>query len=246
MCPYVCHVCSYIAIIYFFTTNVAAQGWINAHATFYGDMQGHQTEEGACGYEVFKEGYGLATAALSTALYQKGAKCGSCYEIKCVNSPSCKPGSIRVTATNLCPPSNGPQAWCNSPKHHFDLTEPMFLKIGQYKAGIVPVQYRRVHCVRLGGIKFLLTGNPNFLLVLVHNVGGAGDVTSMKIKGSKNNIWAQMSRNWGMNWKAGGGVLTGQALSFKVTTSDGKTLALNNVAPSNWQFGQTYQGKANF
>ncbi|KAJ8452278.1 hypothetical protein Cgig2_006083 [Carnegiea gigantea] len=230
------------------TVTMAAgqQGWIEAHATFYGDMQGHETEQGACGYDVFKEGYGLQTAALSEALFLNGATCGSCYEIKCVNSEWCiqGAGSIQVTATNLCPHSTGPAAWCNPPLKHFDLAEPMFLKIAQYKGGIVPVQFRRVPCVRQGGLKFLLDGNPNWLLVLVFNVAGAGDVTGMKIKGSSGS-WAPMVRNWGMKWQATGN-LYGQALSFQVTASDGKTIQLDNVVPSNWQFGQSFEGKLNF
>ncbi|XP_074304781.1 expansin-A25-like [Silene latifolia] len=239
------HICNYLAIISVFITNVAAQGWLDGHATFYGDMQGHTTEQGACGYDVFKEGYGLATTALSTTLFEDGAKCGSCYELKCVNSPWCKSGTIQVTATNLCPPSSGPQAWCNPPAHHFDLTEPMFLKIGQYKAGIVPVQYRRTPCVRQGGVSFYLGGNPYFLLVLVYNVAGAGDIKAMRIKGSHSSNWVQMSRNWGMNWQVSE-QLVGQGISFQLMASDGKTLELDNVVPSNWQFGQSFRGNSNF
>ncbi|KAL9243282.1 hypothetical protein vseg_017189 [Gypsophila vaccaria] len=244
MCSHIIHHAFVYVIIISFFTSVNAQGWIDGHATFYGDMAGGTAEFGACGYDTFKDGYGLATTALSTALYESGAKCGSCYELKCVNSPWCISGTIQVTATNLCPPSTGPQAWCNPPAHHFDLTEPMFLKIGQYKAGIVPVQYRRVPCGRQGGVKFQFSGNPNFILVLVYNVGGVGDVTSMKIKGSKTN-WVQMGRNWGMNWQTNV-VLTGQTLSFQVTTSDAKTLEFDDVVPSNWQFGQTFEAKSNF
>ncbi|XP_074304780.1 expansin-A23-like [Silene latifolia] len=226
-------------------TNVAAGGWIDAHATFYGDMQGHTTEQGACGYDVFKEGYGLETTALSTALFENGAKCGSCFEIKCVNSKWCKPGAgpIKVTATNFCPPSTGPEAWCNAPMHHFDLTEPMFLKFAIYQGGIVPVQYRRIRCARQGGVKFMINGNPYFLLVLVYNVGGVGDVTGVQIKSSGN--WVSMNRNWGMNWSVGQGY-TGHALSFKVTTSDGRSIQADNVAPANWRFGQSFESKSQF
>ncbi|OWM74804.1 expansin-A23-like [Punica granatum] len=223
--------------------------WYDAHATFYGDMKGGETMQGACGYgDLFQQGYGLATTALSAALFNDGLTCGACYEIKCVNDPQwCikGAGSVIVTATNFCPSAPGGQSgWCNPPQKHFDLSMPMFTKLAYYKAGIIPVQYRRTTCVKQGGVKFQIKGNPNFDLVLVYNVGGAGDVINIKIKGSSTG-WIQMSRNWGQNWQAGT-VLKGQSLSFQVTVSDGTMIEFDNVAPPNWQFGQTYDGGKNF
>ncbi|XLR27224.1 hypothetical protein S83_055124, partial [Arachis hypogaea] len=126
--------------------------WMQAHATFYEGGSG--TYGGACGYEdVVKDGYGMEIAALSTVMFKGGEACGGCYEIKCAsdstqgcNNAGRGQSSIFVTATNLCPPNynqasnNG--GWCNSPREHFDLAKPTFLKIAQYKTGIVPVQYR--------------------------------------------------------------------------------------------------------
>ncbi|TYI20473.1 hypothetical protein ES332_A07G240500v1 [Gossypium tomentosum] len=155
--------------------------WINAHATFYGGGDASGTMGGACGYgNLYSQGYGVNTAALSTALFNNGLSCGACYEI-------------------------------------------------------------RVWCKRRGGIRFTINGHSYFNLVLVTNVGGAGDVRSVAIKGSRTK-WQLMSRNWGQNWQSNS-YLNGQSLSFVVTTSDGRAVVSYNVAPSSWSFGQTYIGR---
>lgn len=209
-------------------------------------MYTSNSTEGACGYgDLFKQGYGLETTALSTALFNDGLTCGACFEIMCYNAPQwCHPGTIRVTATNFCPPNyslpsdNG--GWCNPPRKHFDLSMPMFLKIAEYKAGIVPVLYRRTSCFKTGGIKFEIKGNPWWILVLVYNVAGIGDVTNVNIKGS-NTGWLQMSRNWGQNWQTSV-QLKGQSLSFQVFTRC-NMMQSDNAGPANWQFGQTFEGR---
>ncbi|KAF5190168.1 Expansin-a7 [Thalictrum thalictroides] len=226
--------------------------WTQAHATFYGDETARETMGGACGYgNLFSSGYGTDTAALSSQLFKDGYACGSCYQIKCVESPYCNKNVAftTVTATNICPPNwsqdsnNG--GWCNPPRSHFDMSKPAFMKIAYWRAGIVPVLYRRVPCIKNGGIQFSFQGNGYWLLVYVTNVGGGGDIANMWVKGSKTD-WISMSHNWGASYQAFA-TLGGQALSFKITSYTTKqTIVLWNVAPSNWNVGLSYKCSGNF
>ena len=85
-----------------------------------------------------------------------------------------------------------------------------------------------------------MNGFDYFNLVLVTNVAGSGDVAQMYIKGSSTG-WIQMKRNWGQNWQCDT-ILVGQRLSFIVVLSHGHVVTSYDVAPSNWRFGQTFEG----
>ncbi|XP_037475001.1 expansin-A31-like [Triticum dicoccoides] len=205
-----------------------------------------QSSGGVCGYSnLYDQGYGVDNVALSMELFDDDASCGQCYLIICNTSKTwwCKPGTaVTVSATNLCPPNwalpghNG--GWCNTPRQHFDMSQPAWEKIAIYRAGIVPVLYQRVKCWRQGGSRFTVAGFNYFQLVLITNVAGSGSVAMASIKGS-NTGWIQMSRNWGANWQCLSG-LAGQALSFAVTTTGGQYLLFENVVPAWWKFGQTF------
>ncbi|KAL9239338.1 hypothetical protein vseg_013673 [Gypsophila vaccaria] len=220
--------------------------WRPARATFYGGSDGSGTYDGACGYgdmQKLGKGYGPVTVAISTHLFEKGLACGACYELKCEDaSKGCKPGapSVTVTATNECPDGG----WCAPPQEHFDLSQPAFGQLAEFKTGVVSLQYRRVPCIRSGGMRFYISpsSNPYFLLVLVSNVAGAGDVRSVMVKGDKGKPFVEMKRNWGQYWESREN-LVGQSMTFRVRTSDGRKVTSWHVAPKDWHFGQTYEGK---
>ncbi|KAK4260507.1 hypothetical protein QN277_003608 [Acacia crassicarpa] len=226
--------------------------WALAHATFYGDETASATMGGACGYgNLFMNGYGTDTVALSSTLFNNGFACGTCYQIKCYQSSACHKDVMltTVTATNLCPPNwaepSDDGGWCNPPRVHFDMSKPAFMKIADWNAGIVPVVYRRVPCQRNGGLRFAFQGNGYWLLVYVMNVGGGGDIGNMWVKGSRTG-WISMSHNWGASYQAFA-TLDGQDLSFKITSYTTKqTVIAWNVAPSGWSVGLTYSSNVNF
>ncbi|KAJ0968851.1 hypothetical protein J5N97_021728 [Dioscorea zingiberensis] len=229
-------------------SSAALTEWRPARASYYAAADPRDSVGGACGYgDLGRAGYGMATTGLSEALFAKGAACGGCYEVRCVEELRfCIPGtSIVVTATNICAPNYGLPSdaggLCNPPNHHFVMPIAAFEKIAIWKAGVMPIQYRRIKCIREGGVRFTIDGRGFFHTVLISNVAGAGDVTEVKIKGPMTG-WLSMGRNWGQNWHISAD-LRGQALSFEVTTSDGVTLTTYNVAPRDWSFGRTYIGK---
>ncbi|CAN1196864.1 EXPA2 [Linum perenne] len=241
-----------LTIFSIFLDDCVAHEWKRAHATFY--EGGPSTFGGACAFkDVEKLGYGTNTAALSSALFMGGRSCGACFELRCVDDPQwCKLGqpSLMVTATDHCPPNpslpSNAGGWCNPPLEHFDIAKPAFHTLAEEKCGIIPVEYRRVPCRKQGGIKFSFSGNPWFIQVVITNVAGAGDVTAVAVKVEGTEVWTNMERDWGETWKTSNHELCGKCLTFKVTSSDGRCVTAHNVAPKDWQFGQTYESRENF
>ncbi|CAH8325520.1 unnamed protein product [Eruca vesicaria subsp. sativa] len=226
----------------------SASEWRPARATYYAATNPRDAVGGACGYgDLVKSGYGMATVGLSETLFERGQICGACFELRCVDDLRwCIPGtSIIVTATNFCAPNYGfdleAGGHCNPPNKHFVLPIEAFEKIAIWKAGNMPVQYRRINCRREGSIRFTIDGGGIFISILITNVAGSGDIAAVKVKGSRTG-WLPMGRNWGQNWHINAD-LKNQALSFEVTASDRSTVTAYNVAPRNWDYGQTFEGK---
>lgn len=227
--------------------------WRLATATYTrGASTSTEARGGACGFgDLGDWGYGTRGAtAVSSALFERGSACGGCFEVRCVNHILwCLNGSpsVVVTAADFCAPNFGlpgdDGGWCNFPREHFEMEEAAFVQIARRNSDVVPVQYRRVQCERTGGMRFTMAGKAYFLQVLITNVGSDGQISAVKVKGSRTG-WIPMGRNWGQNWQCDAD-LRGQPLSFEVTSSGGGGGAVTsyNVAPSNWQFGQTFKGK---
>ncbi|KAF8700828.1 hypothetical protein HU200_034192 [Digitaria exilis] len=105
--------------------------------------------------------------------------------------------------------------------------------------------YEVVACVKQGGIRYTITGNKNYNMVMVTNVGGEGDVVALMVKGNKRVKWTPMKRSWGQLWTTEVD-LTGESLTFRVMNGDHRKATSWHVMPRDWQFGKTYQATKNF
>ncbi|XP_074299965.1 expansin-A7-like isoform X2 [Silene latifolia] len=64
--------------------NFQPSAWKSGHATFYADESASETMEGACGYRnLFNNGLGTAIAALSTVMFNNGARGDACSSFRC-------------------------------------------------------------------------------------------------------------------------------------------------------------------
>ncbi|KAI5016191.1 hypothetical protein ZWY2020_006042 [Hordeum vulgare] len=144
------------------------------------------------------------------------------------------PSRHQPLPSQLCLSSdNG--GWCNTPRQHFDMSQPAWENIAIYRAGFVLVLYQHVKCWRQGGVTYTIAGFNYFELMLITNIADSNSVVMASIKVSSIG-WIQMSRNWGANWQCLYG-LAGQAPSFAVTTIGRQYLLFEDVVPTWWKFG---------
>lgn len=221
--------------------------WIKGTATYYGDDDAGGTDAGMCGYgNRYQYGYGTMTAAASPALWFDARICGACFEVKCANSFGCKPGSVFLSVTNLCPGGN----WCDQPRKHLDLSIPVFVTIAEKVIGHMAIRMRRVPCVKTGNARITMSGNPWFLMVLFTNLAGSGDVKSVDIRPTGTSQWVSVRRNFGSVWSldsSNPAAYLGREVDFRIRAAyTGEMLLLKKALPQNWGFGATYETRSNF
>ena len=122
----------HLHILFFFSNNGGKSGcrFSTVHYLYWFNC----ISGGACGYgNLFTSGHGTDTAAPSSALFKNGYVCGTCFQIRCMGWP------LQISRSKDS--NNG--GWCNPPRTHFDMAKPAFMKIANWKAGIVPVMYRQ-------------------------------------------------------------------------------------------------------
>ncbi|KAG5558133.1 hypothetical protein RHGRI_008152 [Rhododendron griersonianum] len=124
--------------------------------------------------------------------------------------------------------------WCNPPGQNFDLSVPAFRQIANLIARVIPISFQRGHNV-------YNQWQPLVELNFDHQRSLCRRCPIGINHGVQHDGVASYDTKLGANWQSTS-YLIGQNLSIQVTTSDGSTVTSYNVAPSNWTFGQTFEG----
>ncbi|GJN20089.1 hypothetical protein PR202_gb07417 [Eleusine coracana subsp. coracana] len=237
----------------------AAGGWLPAKATWYGSPNGAGPDDngGACGFKnANKYPYMSMTSCGNQPLFKDGAGCGSCYQIRCLNSshPACSGKANRIIITDM---NYYPVA-----KYHFDLSGTAFGAMAKpglndklRHAGIIDMEFRRVPCNYKGlNVTFHVEigSNPNYFAVLVEYAGKDGAVVqtdimeSNKGEGTPTGVWTPMKRSWGAVWRMDSDRPLQAPFSLRIRSDSGKTLVANKVIPANWKPMTKYSSNVQF
>ncbi|KAK6156323.1 hypothetical protein DH2020_010571 [Rehmannia glutinosa] len=203
--------------------------FLPAVATWYGEPTGAGSG-GACGFadDVANPPYYGLISAGNNNLFKSGKGCGSCYQVKCTEHPSCSGDPIIVTITDECPGT------CNNDAVHFDFSGKAFgslAKSGQAntlrQAGRINIQYQRVQChYKSTSLTFKIDSgsNPNYLAFSIEDMNGDGDLGLVEILPSNSRgSWLAMEQSWGATWKVGLPTGTKGPYSMRLTTIESKT-----------------------
>ncbi|KAF6146163.1 hypothetical protein GIB67_015601 [Kingdonia uniflora] len=195
-------------------------------------------------------------AAAGPSLYKSGKECGACYQVKCMDHPSCSGKPARVVITDSCPGGS-----CASDAAHFDLSGTAFGAMaikGQEddlrNAGSLTIQYARVECDYAGNtVAFHVDAgsNSNYFSVVVEFLEGDGDLAGVSLQESTKSTnsydWREMQQSWGADWKLDAGSTLNAPFSIRLKSQySGQQLVARNVIPAGWEPGATYRSLVNY
>lgn len=189
--------------------------------------------------------------------------CGRCYEVKCTGTDTntdgyepCTGSSVSVAVTDECPGGSALlqmnhthtlMGHCGGNVQHFDLSTKAFKIIGNERAGVIKIEFRRVSCSALGNLKLRFHGTRWWFKVAPWDVNGPGTLTSFEVKNSYLGGWTALKPSYGAFWVSDVDINDGP-YEFRLTADDGQVLlytldeSITSVSGSVLDIGKNFQG----
>ncbi|CAL0306198.1 unnamed protein product [Lupinus luteus] len=228
--------------------------WQTATVTWYGPPDGAGSDGGNCGYgdTVEKPPFSKMISAGGPSIFQGGAGCGGCYQVKCTENDACSKEPVTVVITDNCPGCEGLVAFDLSGTAFGAMASPGKADQLRNAGKLTNAQYKRVSCNFGQTIAFTIDSgsSPYYFAIEVEYENGDGNLVETALQQTGSNTWMPMFRSWGARWALNPGSSLNPPFSIKLTEArednNNKTIVAENVIPINWQPGQVYRSFVNF
>ncbi|KAL3497579.1 hypothetical protein ACH5RR_040311 [Cinchona calisaya] len=214
-----------------------------SRATYYGSPDCLGTPTGACGFGEYGKTVNDGQVSGVSKLYRGGSGCGACYQVRCKIPEHCTEEGTKVVVTDY---GEGDRTdFVLSTAAYGKLARPyMAEKLFAY--GVVDVEFKRIACQYNYNLVFKVLPHskyPSYLALVPLYQSGTYDIAAMEIWQDDRKEWRPMRRAYGTVFDITDAPLGAITLRYQAVYGYGDYkywVMLNNVLPSDWQVGYTY------
>ncbi|EEF33601.1 Major pollen allergen Ory s 1 precursor, putative [Ricinus communis] len=216
----------------------------HSQAAYYPNSDEQGTDRGACGFGSFGATINGGDVSAASNLYRDGVGCGSCYQVRCINSNYCTDKGVVITITDQG--SSGNADFILSRRAFGRMAQTTDAAASLLSLGVVDVEYRRVSCSYPNkNITIKIDENSNYpyyLAFVIWFQQGKQDITAVQLCETQNFVCKLLDRSYGAVWTTTSPPSGPLSLRMLFSGEDGDetwVVPVNNI-PQDWKAGETY------